>query len=182
MRSVRGNMCTICVRVSGPPPTRPAHVRSWGTQGVGVDLPGPEAGFDLADEDLEDWRQIFQTRCSCCYCCCQSGHLQTSNRCLGCRQLSGFICAFHIAAPGSSPKQSALLSFIVKFVLYLSCEKNLKKLRTDVEFVSLQMYQPFLYNFKWVKNILDRLKQCIIYSIVASPFWEKATNWLVDLN
>ena len=101
---------------------------------------------------------------------------------LGCRQLSGFVCTYHFAVPGSSPKQSALLSFIVKFVLYLSCEKNLKKLRTDVEFVSLQMYQPFLYNFKWVKNILDRLKQCIIYSIVASPFWEKATNWLVDLN
>ena len=36
-------------------------------------------------------------------------------------------CTYHPATPGSSPKHKIYaLSFIVKFVLYLSCEKNEK--------------------------------------------------------
>ena len=39
--------------------------------------------------------------------------------------LSGFVCAYHPAAPGSSPKHT-IYGFIV-FVLYLSCEKDENK-------------------------------------------------------
>ena len=43
-------------------------------------------------------------------------------------QLSGFVCAYHSAAPGSSPKYTIYTFFIYNvFVLYLSCEKNKNK-------------------------------------------------------
>ena len=43
-------------------------------------------------------------------------------------ELSGFVCANHPATLGSSPKHTIYaLSFIVKFVLYLSCENNENK-------------------------------------------------------
>ena len=35
------------------------------------------------------------------------------------------LCAYHPATPGSSPKHTIYaFSFVVKFVLYLSCEKS----------------------------------------------------------
>ena len=42
--------------------------------------------------------------------------------------LSGFVCAYYPATPGSSPKY-AIYAFIIscKFLLYFSCEKNENK-------------------------------------------------------
>ena len=57
-------------------------------------------------------------------------HLKNCSDCSGVPpQLSGIVCAYHPAAPGSSPKQAIYaFSFIVfVFVLYLSCEKNENK-------------------------------------------------------
>ena len=41
--------------------------------------------------------------------------------------LSGFVCAYQPAAPGSSPKHTIYaFIFVVEFVLLLSCEKQKK--------------------------------------------------------
>ena len=42
-------------------------------------------------------------------------------------QLSGFICAYHPAAPGLSPKHTIYAFSFIVFVLYLSFEKNKNK-------------------------------------------------------
>ena len=41
--------------------------------------------------------------------------------------LSGFVCAYHPAAPGSSPKHSIYTFSFIEFVQYLSCEKKENK-------------------------------------------------------
>ena len=42
-------------------------------------------------------------------------------------KLSGFVCAYHPAAPGSSPKHTIYAFSFIVFVLYLSFEKNKNK-------------------------------------------------------
>ena len=42
-------------------------------------------------------------------------------------ELSGFVCAYHIAAPGSSPKHAIYAFSFIVFVLHLSYEKNKNK-------------------------------------------------------
>ena len=41
--------------------------------------------------------------------------------------LSGIVCAYHLAALGSSPKHAIYAFSFIVFVLYLSCEKNENK-------------------------------------------------------
>ena len=41
--------------------------------------------------------------------------------------ISGFVCAYHPAAPGLSPKHAIYAFSFIVFVLYLSCEKNKNK-------------------------------------------------------
>ena len=85
-------------------------------------------------------------------------------------KLSGFVCTFHPAAPGSTPKHAInAFSIIVKFVLYLSmwCEKRTKINKKEAGF------GPFFNNFSFYTHNLSfylYIQKCL--SVVEkSHFW-----------
>ena len=55
------------------------------------------------------------------------GHLKRDLSLIKIGFLSGFVCAYHPAAPSSSPKHAIYAFSFIVFVLYLSCEKNENK-------------------------------------------------------
>ena len=66
-------------------------------------------------------------------------------------QLSGYVCAFHLAAHGRVPNTTPTLkSFMVKFVLHLSLHSDKNKINKNVLFGPFKNRLLFLWKGQWL--------------------------------